>query len=296
MKDIKEFIKSKRETLSASSITTYNSILTNLYKKVFGNDDEDIDTKKFDDTDKILDFLNDLPANKRKTILSALVVITDKKEYRELMMGDIKTYTNEINTQDKSETQKNNWVTDDEIKSAFETLKKNAELLYKKTTLTPTDFQHIQSYIILSVLGGIFIPPRRSLDYCGFKLKNVDKTKDNYLEKDSLIFNVYKTAKTYGEQKVEIPKELKSILVKWSKYNKTDFLLFDTNNNPLSAVKLNQRLNRIFGGKKISVNALRHSYLSTKYSATIKQNEAISDDLQKMGSSIGMATTYIKKE
>ena len=38
MKDIKEFIKSKRETLSASSITTYNSILTNLYKKVFGED------------------------------------------------------------------------------------------------------------------------------------------------------------------------------------------------------------------------------------------------------------------
>ena len=45
----------------------------------------------------------------------------------------------------------------------------------------------------------------------------------------------------------------------------------------------------MFDGKKISVNALRHTYLTDKYGD-------IGDDLEDMGSSINMATTYIKKE
>jgi len=57
----------------------------------------------------------------------------------------------------------------------------------------------------------------------------------------------------------------------------------------LTSVKLNQRLNKIFGGKKISVNALRHTFLTEKY-------QDLPDDLQEMGSSVSMATTYIKKD
>jgi hypothetical protein len=53
---------------------------------VFGND---VDFHKFDDTKSILHYLKDMAPNKRKTILSALVVITDKKEYRDLMMQDV---------------------------------------------------------------------------------------------------------------------------------------------------------------------------------------------------------------
>ena len=110
------------------------------------------------------------------------------------------------------------------------------------------------------------------------------------------MFNTYKTAKTYGKQVVEIPKELKSILNKWIKFNPTDYLLFDSNMNPLNSVKVNQRLGKIF--KSIatgtSVNALRHSYLTTKYGDTIKQKKAIDKDMSEMGSSANMITTYVK--
>jgi hypothetical protein len=111
-----------------------------------------------------------------------------------------------------------------------------------------------------------------------------------------LIFNSYKTAKCYGEQVVKIPIVLKNILAKWIKINPTDWLLFDTNMNPLSSVKLNQRLNRLFDGKKVGVNQLRHTYLTDRYGETIKKNQEIKNTMTDMGSSANMLTTYIKKE
>jgi hypothetical protein len=292
--DLKSYIKEKRPTLSASSIITYNSILKNLYKKVFGTGD--IDHKKFDDTEKILAHLKDLPANKRKTILSALVIITDDKKYRDLMLEDIKTYNHEIGKQEKTETQKENWVAGADIKTVWETLKRNADLLYKKSHLTQGDLQQIQSFIIISLLGGMFIAPRRSKDFCDFKIKNVDKEKDNYLDKATLVFNSYKTAKCYGEQKVIIPPTLKSLLAKWIKTNPTEWLLFDTNMNPLSSVKLNQRLNKLFDGKKVGVNMLRHTYLTDKFGEQIKKDKEISNTMSDMGSSSNMLKTYIKND
>lgn len=294
MPDLKDFIKDKRPSLSASSITTYNSILKNLYKKVFG--EGEIDKKKFDDKDKILEYLKEVPPNKRKTILSALVIITDDKKYRELMLEDIKDYNHEIGKQEKSETQKENWVETGQVQSLWSNLKSNADLLYKKQHHTQNDLQQIQNYILLSLLGGMFIAPRRSKDFCDFKIKNVDKAKDNYLDKATLVFNSYKTAKCYGEQKVAIPPTLKSILNKWIKINPTDYLFFDTNMNPLTSVKMNQRLNKLFDGKKISINALRHTYLTDKYSDTLEQNKKIEADMSAMGSSASMLTSYVKKD
>lgn len=293
MKDLKEFIKDKRPTLSASSITTYNSILTNLYKKVFG--DKEIETKKFNETDKILKHLEDLPPNKRKSVLSALVIITDSKIYREKMNGDIQDYNKEIGKQEKSETQEANWVSQDDIREKYNQLENEAKLIYKKQHIKPSDLQQIQDYIILSLLSGVHIPVRRSKDYVDFKIKNVDKEKDNYVNDkwNELVFNSYKTAKTYGEQKLSLPPKLKLILKKWVSVNPTSYLLFDKNGNPLTNVKLNQRFNKIFG-KKASVNIMRHSVLTEKFGEQLKQKKALADEMTNMGSSLGMAETYIK--
>jgi len=295
MTDLKKEIQEKRPALSQSSIVTYNSILRNLHRKVFG--EGDIKIENFKETEKILDHLKELTPNKRKTILSALVIITDSKKYRDLMLDDIKNYNQEIGKQEKTETQRENWVEIPQIQELWDSLGKQANTLYKKKTgLTGSDFQQIQHFIILSLLGGVLISPRRSKDYCDFKIRNVDKSKDNYLEKGVMKFNSYKTAKCYGTQSVSIPKPLQSILNKWIKVNPTDWLLFDSNQNPLTAVKLNQRLNKLFDGKKISVNALRHSYLTTKFGDTIEKNKAIDQTMADMGSSRAMFTTYVKED
>jgi hypothetical protein len=288
----KDVIKEKRPRLAASSIQTYNSILRNLAKNVFG--DENVAPEKFSETDKILDYLKDLPPNRRKTILSALVVLTDEKKYRDLMLADIEDYSREIAKQEKTQTQVSSWIEPDDIKTLWERMKRNVDLLYKKTHITTGDLQEIQQFVLLSLLGGMFIPPRRALDYCLFKIKDIDKTKDNYLDKATMVFNTYKTARTYGEQKVGVPPTLRLLLVKWIKVNPTDHLFFDSNMNPLSSVKLNQRLNKIFDGRKVGVNSLRHSYLTGKYKETIETNRRLAQDMTSMGSSMNMAHTYIK--
>jgi len=287
----KEQIKQARPTLSDSSVNTYHSILKNLHKNVFGGD---MEIKDFSKTDPILKYLKDSPASRRKTILSALVIITDKKEYRDQMLDDIKEYNADTSTQEKTEKQKESWIEADEVKQLWDQMKSNVDLLYKKATLTPNDMQTIQSFIIVSLLGGIFVPPRRSKDLVDWKVANLDRDKDNYLDKNTIHFNSYKTAKTYGEQTMVIPIQLKNILNKWIKVNPTDWLLFDTNRNPLTSVKLNQRLVKIFGGKKVGVNQLRKTYLTGKYAETAKQQKAMAKDMSAMGSSSAQEAHYIK--
>lgn len=293
MDKIKDYIHSKRSTLSKSSITTYASILKNLYKKVFK--DDDMDLGKFDNAEPVLTFLKDMPPNRRKTILSALVIITDKKAYRDLMAEDVRDYNKDIHKQEKTPQQEASWVETNQVKEVCDELKKVADLLYKKKQLSSTDLQQIQNYIIMCVLGGCYISPRRSKDYVDFKIRNIDKQKDNYLDKGKFIFNSYKTAKTYGTQTVDIPTQLRNIINKWIKVNPTDYLLFDANGGKLSAVKLNQRINKIFDGRKVSVNQLRHTFLTDKFGDTIQKKKEVAETMEDMGSSSSMLDTYVKK-
>ena len=292
MSVIKELIIKERPNLSKSSITTYTSILKNLYNKVFG--DEDINVNNFDKSNEILHHLQTVEPNKRKTILSALVIVTDNKNYREQMLEDIKAYNIETHKQEKTPEQTENWVQQNDIKTLFSDMEKEAKLIYKKANKTSSDLQTLQNYIIIAVLGGVFIPPRRSKDYVCFKLNNIDKTTDNYMDKDMFIFNTYKTAKTYGQQKITVPKELVKIIKRWKIVNPTDYLLFDINGHMLSNVKLNQRMNKIFG-KKASVNVMRHSYLSSKYADKIDELKKLKQDFKEMGSSDKQFEIYVQK-
>jgi len=291
--DLRKELNKLRPTLSDGSLTTYCSILKSLHSKIFGGD---IQKDDFDETDKILKHLDDLPPNKRKTILSALVVISGKPDYRKEMLQDIKEYSNDAKEMKKSDSQEANWVSKDEIMALYNQHKQDAMSCYKKSKLNMTDLQTIQQYIILCLLGGVFIAPRRSLDYTEFKIKNINKDDDNYLDKNELVFNKYKTAKFYNEQRVNCPKELKSILTKWIKNNDNEYLLFDSNGSKLTSVKLNQRLERIFG-KKCSVNILRHVYLSDKFGDEIERSKQMANVAENMGtSSAQVIGTYIKKD
>ncbi|NDB81563.1 MAG: hypothetical protein EB127_02255 [Alphaproteobacteria bacterium] len=287
MEKIKEYIHTKRPSLSQSSLTTYGSILKSLFSKVFKDADE-INLDKFEETEPVLEYLKDMPPNRRKTILSALVIITDKKPYRDLMMEDVRDYNKEINKQEKTPEQQASWVDTHQVRDKIEELKKTANFIYKKKSHNANDLQQIQNYIIMCVLGGLYCPPRRSKDFCDFKIRNIDKGKDNYLDGKKMVFNSYKTARCYGTQELEIPNALKTILNKWIKLNPTDYLLFDTNMSKLSSVKLNQRLNKIFGEKRVGVNQL--------FGHTIQQKSAIKNTMTEMGSSANMLDTYVKKD
>ncbi len=294
---IYDSLKQQRPNLKDKSLNAYTSTLKSLYRKVYP-DDLKIDVNKFvNNQNDFLQYLQNVEYNKRKSILSALVVLCgddDCEQYRELMKKDIETYeANELN-QEKTLTQKENWITQDEIKNVFEFHKKEANKLFKLDKFTSAQFQTLQNYIILCLLTGQDgFPPRRALDYTEMLIRDYDKNKDNVFDGKDFIFNVYKTVKTYNRQEFTAPKQLSTVLKKWVKINTSNYLLVDRNGEKLTPVKLNQRLNKIFG-KKVGVNILRHSFL-TENTKSVKDLKTINQRAQEMGHSVGQALLYIKK-
>jgi hypothetical protein len=247
-------------------------------------------------------FLNEKSFGTRKTYLAALVCIApDVAEYKNQMMEDIKEYNDETSKSELTDKLENSAIDQVEIDALVDKLKRDAELLFKKKSPRLADLMDIQNFLIISLYYG-HIVPRRSLDYVDLKYQNYDKEKDNYLDlkKERFVFNKYKTAQKMGkelkgEQTLDIPPALKKILTKWIAIipKEIDHLLFNTNLEPLSNVTLNQRLNALFG-KKISVNSLRHFYLTSKYKDLMIQNEDMAEDMEQMGSGIGQAKVYVK--
>lgn len=290
--ELKELIKQKRPHLSDSSIKSYYSVLRNVHNKVFGTKDVQVDN--FNDVDKIMDYYKDKDPISQTNAFNSLFIITENKKYQTAMMENKEKINAHEHKQEMNEKQKESHTDEEQIKAIWDKLQHNVNLIYKKKTLSMDDYQYIQNYILLSLMGGIFIPPRRSMDWTEFKIKNIDREKDNYIDKNTMVFNSYKTARTYGEQRVEIPKPLKSILTKWIKRNPTEYLLFDSKSNKLSSVKITQRFNVIFDGR-VSTNSLRHSYLSNKYQDTIQLDKNMAHDFTQMGSSVDVKKIYIKK-
>jgi len=292
MNKIEEIIIENRPNLSKSSISTYKSILKSIHKSSFG--DKDIDIKDFDDSKSIMKALDEKPITTRKTILSALFVITDNDIYRKKMLEDIGDYNKEIGKQEKTEKQKDNWIEKEDISKLFIKYLDNSKLLYKKKNIDMDDLQEIQQFIILCLTSGIYIPPRRSKDYVDFKIKSIDTKNDNYVKGSKFYFNSYKTSKTYGLQTVDIPKPLIVILKKWISINPTDYLLFDSKKQKLTNVKLNQRLNKIFDNKAVGVNMLRKGFLTDKFKDSNDIIKDIDKTFKDMGSSKIQFDTYVK--
>jgi hypothetical protein len=301
MEEIKTRIKSNRPNLAESSIKTYASNLKNIYYKVFG--EGEININNFNKNNEIMKYLETSEPQKRKTILASLFILTNNPKYHEEMMKDIHHYNDNIKMQIKDPKQEAYFLNEEEMKETYNKQKEIGEHLLKKKHLTMDDLQLIQNYIIFSLY--YLTIPRRSLDYTLMKIKNINQETDNYIEKNNFIFNKYKTSKYYNRQTEPIPKDLMKLLKKWitarerlvpegRKINTNEYLLFDTNNNPLTPSKLTHRLNNIFG-KRIGTSALRHIYITNKHQSFLKQNEEIKKDLEAMGSSMAQINQYLKK-
>jgi hypothetical protein len=225
----------------------------------------------------------------RKSKLSTIVAILDDKhndhseeltaalkEYRRVMTSDAMIVNKREESQELSDKQKDNLRSQDEVMNVYKMLKDEAKPLLKLPKLTRNQFQTIQNFVLLSLY--VLIAPRRSTDYAMFKIRNFDETsgsKDNFMINynknkkkglSSFVFNTYKNSVRLGRQVVgDIPKELEKIIDMWKLYNKSDYLLVNSQGNPITQSKIANWLNDIFGGKAISTSILRHIYLSDKY-------------------------------
>ena len=271
-------LQTNRPHLTPSSIKTYTSVLFNLHKHMGGNR-TNIDWF-YTECENILDYLKqNAKKSTRKSILSALYVLTKLPQFQEQMMKDAKDIHEEYKEQKKTEKQKENWLSVKEIEDKYHKLLRQVQDIFKKKAIA--DISIIIDYLLVGFLSGHLFPPRRNLDYALLKWKNYNKNEDNYYKNGKFYFNKYKTSDTYGLAKVDVPKELDSILKKWLKINPSDYVLISSNNKPLSSSQITKMLNKIFG-KEVSVNMLRHIYLSNYYKGMPKLS-----NMEELASSMG---------
>jgi hypothetical protein len=286
---ITEALQNNRPNLSLSSLKTYSSVFRNLQKDMkgegiewFSNNDEDI-----------LEYLKEKTPQTKKTTLSALFVLTKKQSYRDVMMTVMKS-VNETNKEQKmNEKQKENWISVKEIKDIYDPLLvKIKSMLSNKSILNEST---MMEFLLVSFLGGVIpdLAPRRSQSYTELKIRNYDTKKDNYYKSGKFYFNVYKTAKTYGLQVIDVPKELNVILKKWIKINTNDYMLYSTNGNKLTSPQVTRILNKVFG-KNVSSSMLRHIYLTDRYK-DIPALSKMQNLATVMAHSVSTAMEYIKR-
>jgi len=290
-KNLDEKIRHNRPNLGASSVKTYVSILSNLHKNLKASN-EDLDWFSKEEKD-IMEFLSEKPAQTRKSVLSALFVLTGNDAYRELMLKDCNVVNQQYKEQKKSTKETENWISTEQIEEIYHGLLDKVNAMFKRNLVS--DYPTIMSFWLVALLGGVAgIPPRRSMDYGQMKIRNYDIKTDNYYKAGKFYFNRYKTADKYGLQSIDIPKDLQLLLKKWIKMNsENDYLLFSSNKQPLSSPQINRILNKVFD-KHISVDMLRHIYLTHKY----KDVPALADmekTAQEMGHSTAQAMLYVKK-
>jgi hypothetical protein len=282
-------IQANRPKLGANSIKTYVSMLKSLYTSMKG---DGLVKWYNENVHEIIEHLESKPDVSRKTILSALYVLTGDDKYREIMMTVMKTVNDRYKEQKKTPKQMENWISTDEIKQVYDDLHESAmKMLSKKSIM---DTSKMMQFLLASVLCGEVIPPRRSLDYSLMKIRNFDVKVDNYYKSGKFYFNKYKTSDTYGLQVIDLPPHFNKILKQWIKINPTDYMIYSTNQKPLSSPQINRILHIAFDGKNISTNMLRHIYISNVYKdlPALSKMQALAS---QMGHSLDTALEYIKR-
>ena len=301
MEQIKEEINRANPAIKESSLITYARILNIIYNRT-NEHGEPADYKYFEDNkQKIYKYLEGVKSLKyRKTMLAALInIVRDpdiRAEYKTTMLDQWREANEEDSKQTKSDKQSENWISMEEVKNIYTNLKIDAAPLFKRKSLTRQEHNRLISFIILSLY--VLLPPRRSTDYTEMLMLGEKPTSEkeqvNYIDGRDMVFNVYKTAKHYGVQKVRMPNTLIQILKQWQKmFPHNRYLLFDFCGKKLSNVYITHYLNKIFG-KKISVNMLRHIYISEKVLAGVPKLTELQKEAHDMGHSVAQQTLYKK--
>jgi integrase len=226
------------------------------------------------------------------------------KFYQSKMMDKVKD-SKSVDSAVKTDKQKDNWIEWSEVQRLSDELHKTAKGLESKKTLTTTEADRLLQALVLSLY--VCVQPRRNQDYLNMvivKKWKEDMPRDvNYIDLtgEQFIFNKYKTAKKYGEQKLPIPDSLMEVLVLYLKHHRlyketkgkvaVPFLIVE--DKPITAINsITRILNKIFG-KKVGSSMLRHIFLSNKYEGILEEQTA---DSAAMGHSLDQQRDYIKHD
>ena len=213
------------------------------------------------------------------------VLIKQYEAVRDKLNGQ---YSEEQATHQKSEAQEKNWVDYDDYVKKVDELGERLDDVKKKAEWSNDDVRRFQEYLIAKLYT---VYPLRN-DYvmkvvskAEFnKLSEKDKEQMNFLVVPSnghtmfFVLNEYKTRRKYGEKRVLImDAEVQKVLRLWLKRTSHSSLFvdpikgFDKPADSSTITKILTTMSkREFGGKSVGSSLLRHMYLSSKYTDTVK--------------------------
>lgn len=298
------FLKDK--PITESSLKLYLNNLRRLNGGEFPNS-----FKFLKDTEKILGDLEKYKPNTRRSYLISIITTLKQdpkmKKLYDKYYPHLEKYNKEsaVNNE-KSETQKANWISQDEVREIYSKLTEEVKPLIEKKKLSPSEYDQLLKWFVLSLYT--LQKPRRNADYqkcfVGHKIPDDLNNEFNYLDLKSnkWIFNNYKTKGTYKSQVMDVSPEMMDVIKMYLSHHpnramlkkKTNLvqLLVDYEGN---ALKHNNAITRILNsvfGKKIGVSMLRSIYLTDKYGDQMKE---MKEDSLLMGTSTStVQNQYIK--
>ena len=316
-----DFLKYKIEkarNIKANSLKAYLIAIKKLNEYMTDDEYKNLDFLK--DEDKVIEYLDTTFAlTTQKNYLASIIVALTAfgKKYDDEVIGYRnrldelnEKYNSEISKNEKNEKQDKNWMSLKQLRHVLNQYKSDLTERgsFKKEVLSKKEMNILQMWVVGNLYLNDDNPPTR-LDYGNMRIiKNEEyeklkeeELKDNYLvikSRNSKFFSFgnYKTDKTYSTQKIPLGKKLNSIINIWLKYNKNGSLLNDSKGNSMSSNQLGKYITKVFkpSGKNISVNLLRHIFISEKFPAE-KEDEK-EDVASKMLHSKATQGTYSKKE
>jgi hypothetical protein len=280
----------------------------NLYRRNLEklNDNQPITDFKFlENIKEVLFKIKDYkPTTQRTFIISICTVLRNNNEELYNQYYEILSKMNnnlKVNTS-KSDKQKENWMSDDDVQKIYNDLK---EKVSKNKSKSKASYEDLLNYMVLSLY--VLTAPRRNIDYSLLRMSSdTHDTKFNYLdlEQREFVFNNYKTQGKYNSVSVPIPDDLMKVIVLYlknhplkiqlkNKKHNVHFLVNYFGVNIDKSQQMTKILNAIFD-KKIGSSMLRNMYLTNKYGSLMNE---LKSDTADMGTSVDVAlNNYIKEK
>lgn len=284
MDELKEILKKDRK-INESSLNAYVSLLCKMK-------DKETDYNFLNDYEKMETILKKNKITTQKNKLTAIIVylksIKADDKIINLYSDRLKVlnteYMNELKKQQKTETQKKNWIEYDDIIKLVDLLmlRVKTEITKSKQKLTNREFDMLQQAIILKTY--INFPLRN--DFANMKIikkKDEQDMNNNYLVIDgsNMAFHInnYKNRSRLGSRVYDIPLNLRRLITLWLRFNNSGYYLIKSDRvSPMNPNNITKYLNKIFEkeyNKKISSSMIRHILIShiNKDKPTILQKE-----------------------
>ena len=311
-----EELTEARPNVKPNTIRQYE-IQLNKLKKVFESDNWDFLSNPDDVVDKLKSNKYTSQRNSYNAIIVLLMALNHDNKYDDLLeaYGKLRDTLNNKYIEDQqsgkiSEKQKENFAELSEIQGMISQMESDIKSkgLKSQKKLSGKDKELLMVYVIYSLL--IRLPIRN--DMAGMelitktqynKLSEEQKKNTNYLVKEKasmfLVLNEYKTAKKYGEKKIDVPKDLEKIFrmyLKLTKKEAGEVLFVSSTGKPISRNAMSQLLlktSKKYIGKGVSTTLMRKAVVSDKFGDMKKEQAELADI---MGHSVGVQNAVYNKE